>query len=227
MKKKRKNAEIERKPICENTLIFSSLNVNMTKFAYFIRIFKQRTEKKVACPLKSSIPVLFYCSYMHQICSCILAVQNSSITLAHILDEGSVFSASCSVCLLHNELPVAPLALSPGTLPSADPDCSSLTRTLLHLLGKMTRNTIQPIGWLLRPETIAWAINPCCRVDKLIASAIFLLVSYKEESFVRVILQQIRTVSKHKTDSVSALDEKVGERAAEFASCTSFCMHLS
>lgn len=73
-------------------------------------------------------------------------------------------NALCSVCFQHNELPVAPLALSPGTVPCAYPDCSALTRTLLHLQGKMTRNTIRPIGWLLRPKTNASAINPCCRL---------------------------------------------------------------
>lgn len=79
-------------------------------------------------------------------------IQSSSIIFRQILDEEFVFSTSGSVCLQHNELPVAPLALSPGTLPSADPDCSSLTRTLLHLREKMTRNTIQPIGWQLQPR---------------------------------------------------------------------------
>lgn len=103
---------------------------------------------------------------------------------------------------------MAPLALNPGTLPSADPDCSSLTRTLLHLREKMTRNTIQPMGWLLQPETNALAINPCCRVDKLIAcTAISSPVSNIEEPSVRVILQQMGIVSEHKAGRMVTLDK--------------------
>lgn len=117
-----------------------------------------------------------------------------------------VFSTSCSVCLQHNELPVAPLAPSPGTLPSAYSDCSSLTRTLLHL-QKMT-NTIQPMGCLLQPATNALAINPCCRVDKLIAcTAISSPVSNIEEPSVRVILQQMGIVSKHKGGRMVTVDK--------------------
>lgn len=72
----------------------------------------------------------------------------------------------------------------------------------------MTRNTIQPIGWLLQPETNAFAINPCCRVDKLIAcTAISSPVSNIKEPSVRVILQQIGIVSKHKARRMVTLDE--------------------
>lgn len=144
---------------------------------------------------------------MHQFCKCI-AVQNSSIILAQILDEGFFFLTSCSVCLQHNELPVAPLALSPGTLPSADPDCSSLTRTLLHLQEKMTGNTIQPIGCLLQLKTNALAINPCCGADKLIAcTAISSPVSNIKEPSVRVILQQMGIVSQYRTGRMVTLDK--------------------
>lgn len=150
----------------------------------------------------------FFFSYMHQFCRCIAVVQNSSILFAQILDEELVYSTPTSVCLQHNELPVAPLALSHGTLPSADTNCSSLTRTLLHLREKMTRNTIQPIGWLLRPETNALAINPCCRVDKLIAcTAISTPVSNIEEPSVRVILQQMGIVSKCKAGRTVTLEK--------------------
>lgn len=127
---------------------------------------------------------------------CIHSVQDSSIMFPHILDEELAFSGCSSVCLQHNELPVATLTLSPGTLPSADTNCTSVTRTLLHLREKMTRNTIQSIGWLLQPQTNAFAINPCCRVDKLIAcTPISTPVSNIEESSVRVILQQMGIVS--------------------------------
>lgn len=136
---------------------------------------------------------------MHPLCWRVADVQDSSIMFPHILDEEFIFSGCSSVCLQHNELPVAPLTLSPGTLPSADTNCTSVTRTLLHLREKMTRNTIQPIGWLLQPQTNAFAINPCCRVDKLIAcTAISTPVSNIEESSVRVILQQMGIVSKCK-----------------------------
>lgn len=130
---------------------------------------------------------------MHQFWRCIAVVQNSSILFTQILDEESVW-------LQHYELPVAPLALSLGTWPSADTNSSSLTRTLPHLRGKMTRNTIKPTGWLFQPETNALAINPCCRVDKLIACiAISTPLSNIEEPSVRVILQQMGSVSKCKT----------------------------
>lgn len=122
---------------------------------------------------------------------------------------GILFSTFCSVCLQHNKLPVAPLALSPGNLPFADSYCSSLTRTL-HLREKMTRNTIQPIGWLLQPEMNALAINPCCRVDKLIAcTAISLPVSNIKEPSVRVILQQMGIVSKRKAGRMVMVDKKM------------------
>lgn len=146
-----------------------------------------------------------------QLYASILSVRHcyrTHIIFAQILDEEFAFSPSCSVCLQHNELPEAPLALSPGTLPSADPDCSSLTRTFLHLWEKMTRNTIQPIGWLLQPETNALAINPCCWVDKLIAcTAISSPVSNREELSVRVILQQMGIVSECKAGRMVTLDK--------------------
>lgn len=79
------------------------------------------------------------------------------------IEWGIHFLTSCSICLPHNELPLCtpplhvpppiptpPLAGSPGTEPSADPDCSSPTRTLPHLREKMTGNTIRP-GLCLPP----------------------------------------------------------------------------
>lgn len=80
----------------------------------------------------------------------------------------------------------------------------------------MTRNTIQPIGWLLQPQTNAFAINPCCRVDKLIAcTAISTPVSNIEESSVRVILQQMGIVSKCKAGRTVTLDEEMRDLCFE------------
>lgn len=119
--------------------------------------------------------------------------------------------SSCPVWLLHNELPLPPLlAVNPGNLPSADPRSHSLTRTVLHLWEKTTRNTIQPIGSLLQPEMNTLAINPCCRVDKLIACiAISSPASNIKEPSVRVILQQIGIVSKYKASRTVNLDKKM------------------
>lgn len=92
----------------------------------------------------------------------------------------------------------------------SDPRSHSLTRTVLHLWEKTTRNTIQPIGSLLQPEMNALAINPCCRVDKLIACiAISSPASNIKEPSVRVILQQIGIVSKYKASRTVNLDKKM------------------
>lgn len=122
-----------------------------------------------------------------------------------------IYCCPCPVWLLHNELPLPPLlAVNPGNLPSADPRSHSLTRTVLHLWEKTTRNTIQPIGSLLQPEMNALAINPCCRVDKLIACiAISSPASNIKEPSVRVILQQIGIVSKYKASRTVNLDKKM------------------
>lgn len=72
----------------------------------------------------------------------------------------------------------------------------------------MTRNTIQPIGWLFQPKTNALAINPCSKVDKLIAcTAIFSPASNIKETSVRVTLTQIGVVFKCETNSMMPSDK--------------------
>lgn len=70
----------------------------------------------------------------------------------------------------------------------------------------------------LQPKTNALAINPCYKVDKLIACTVIVSpVSNMKEPSVKVTLQQMGNVSKYKAGAMLTLDTKGEKKFQHFS----------